>query len=62
MIDDVERAQDREADAREAGIARTVALARLADRICVRCGNSLPRSIREAHPDWTDCNGLCAFR
>jgi len=62
VIDEADRAQLRETDARDTAIARAVFGARLADRICVRCGNDLPRTVREAHPDWTDCNNLCGFR
>lgn len=62
MSDDTDRAQAREIAERETAIARAVYGARLTDRICVRCGNDLPRTIREAHPDWTDCNNLCGFR
>ncbi len=62
MTDDAELAQQRELDHRENAIAEATRRARLADRICVRCGENLPRTIREAHPDWTDCNGLCGHR
>lgn len=62
MSDEADQAQALETAERETSIARIRHRAGLADRICTRCGEQIPRTVREAHPDWTDCNGLCAFR
>ena len=62
MSDEVDQAQRLETAEREAAIASTRHRAHLPDRTCMRCGEPMPVTILEAHPDWLDCNGLCSFR
>ena len=51
MTDALDQAQERE--------DRLAEIRRPVERICVRCGNALPRTLIERMPDATDCGGAC---
>lgn len=57
MADDADIAQET-AERLASQLARPL-LRSMADRICIRCGFSLPAEILVENPDALDCGGTC---